>query len=99
MRLSLSVLAGLYLAGMALAPPPSFAGNSVPVASIGAPDEASAAKRQRRKRAPMMRSRPGTLIACTRGGCNAIPRGCRIETEMTMDGLPTGFDAVVCPYR
>jgi len=42
---------------------------------------------------------PGTQIACTRVGCHPIPRGCRIEIERNWDGLPTGYDAVICPYR
>lgn len=41
----------------------------------------------------------GLQIACTRVGCNPIPRGCRIEKEYGWDGLPTGYDAVVCPFR
>ena len=41
----------------------------------------------------------GTQIACTRTGCHPIPRGCRIEKEFGWDGLPTGFDLVVCPLR
>ena len=41
----------------------------------------------------------GTQIACTRVGCHPIPRGCRIEKEFTWDGMPTGFDLVVCPFR
>jgi hypothetical protein len=43
--------------------------------------------------------RPRTLIACTRTGCRSIPPGCWIEIERDWDGLPTGFDAVICPFR
>lgn len=43
--------------------------------------------------------RPQTLIACTRSGCQPIPPGCRIEIERNWDGLPTGFDAIICPFR
>ena len=42
---------------------------------------------------------PGIQIACTRAGCQPIPRGCVIEIERNWDGLPTGYDLVVCPYR
>lgn len=38
-------------------------------------------------------------IACTRGGCHPIPRGCRVEGyEFTMS-YNTGYDKVVCPGR
>jgi hypothetical protein len=40
--------------------------------------------------------RQRTLIACTRTGCRPIPPGCWIEIERNWDGLPTGFDAVIC---
>src|SRR5262249_32582183 len=40
---------------------------------------------------------PGLQIACTRVGCNPIPRGCHIEKEFSFDGTPTGYDLVVCP--
>ena len=42
---------------------------------------------------------PGVQIACTRVGCNPIPKGCHIEKEFNWDGLPTGYDLVVCPSR
>ena len=42
---------------------------------------------------------PGLQIACTRLGCNPIPKGCRIEKEFSWDGTPTGYDLVVCPFR
>lgn len=43
--------------------------------------------------------RPRPLIACTRTGCRPIPPGCWIEMERNWDGLPTGFDAIICPFR
>jgi hypothetical protein len=50
--------------------------------------------------APRGRSeRPRTPIACTRTGCRPIPPGCWIEIERNWDGLPTGFDAIICPFR
>jgi hypothetical protein len=45
------------------------------------------------------RPAPSTQIACTRVGCNPIPPGCQIEKEFGWDGLPTGYDLVVCPRR
>jgi hypothetical protein len=60
--------------------------------------EVSAAKSKKKQRAN--RAYTGTQIACTRYGCRPIPRGCRIETEyIPFTWNPSGFDAVVCPYR
>jgi hypothetical protein len=36
-------------------------------------------------------------IACTVVGCLPVPRGCRPEMGYTPDGIPTGFDVMVCP--
>lgn len=36
-------------------------------------------------------------IACTDVGCLPVPRGCFPTGGKTFDGLPTGFDVVVCP--
>jgi len=38
-------------------------------------------------------------IACTVAGCQRIPPQCHPETEYDFDGIPTGFDMVVCAPR
>jgi hypothetical protein len=35
-------------------------------------------------------------IACTEFGCHPIPRNCRPQTGYRWDGMPSGFDVVVC---
>jgi hypothetical protein len=43
--------------------------------------------------------RPETgQIACTISGCQRIPPNCHPETGYNWDGIPTGFDIVVCRY-
>lgn len=41
------------------------------------------------------RNVPGQ-IACTVVGCYPIPPNCHPETGYNWDGIPTGFDIVVC---
>ena len=41
------------------------------------------------------RQEPGQ-IACTVSGCQRIPPNCRPQTGYNWDGIPTGFDIVVC---
>jgi|GEM_PF-511333 len=36
-------------------------------------------------------------IACTVAGCHEIPPGCQPQMGYNWDGIPTGFDIVVCP--
>ena len=35
-------------------------------------------------------------IACTVVGCQTIPANCHPEPGMSWDGMPTGFDIIVC---
>ena len=43
------------------------------------------------------RQEPGQ-IACTVAGCQRIPPNCHPEAGYNWDGIPTGFDIVVCRY-
>ena len=35
-------------------------------------------------------------IACTEFGCHPIPPNCRPQTGYRWDGMPSGFDIIVC---
>jgi hypothetical protein len=50
-----------------------------------------------KKKSAAVESRVPNQIACTVGGCHPIPPGCRPQTAYNWDGIPTGFDIVVCP--
>jgi len=43
------------------------------------------------------RQEPGQ-IACTVSGCQRIPPNCHPQTGYNWDGIPTGFDIVVCRH-
>ena len=43
------------------------------------------------------RQDPGQ-IACTVSGCQRIPPNCHPQTGYNWDGIPTGFDIVVCRH-
>ena len=55
----------------------------------------SAAKIKQRARYPGV-VEPGGQIACTVTGCRRIPAGCHPEIEYDFDGMPTGFNIIVC---
>ena len=50
------------------------------------------------KKKPRRRPAAGQ-IACTVTGCQRIPPQCHPEIEYDWNGIPTGFDTVVCPRR
>lgn len=39
---------------------------------------------------------PAGQIACTVTGCQRIPTNCHPEADYNFDGIPTGFDKIVC---
>ena len=48
------------------------------------------------KKSTSTRRQESGQIACTVSGCQRIPPGCHPETGYNWDGIPTGFDIVVC---
>jgi hypothetical protein len=48
-----------------------------------------------KKSASARRQEPGQ-IACTVAGCQRIPPNCHPQTGYNWDGIPSGFDIVVC---
>jgi hypothetical protein len=59
--------------------------------AIAAPAEAASKKKTKRAYAPQQQ------IACTEVGCLPVPRGCYPTGGKAWDGLPSGFDVMVCP--
>jgi len=87
----LSVLVFVGLAGAFTAGAAERAADETAKAPLGI--VLSAAK----KRSPSVQSGARSQIACTVSGCHPIPPGCRPQTGYNWDGIPSGFDVVVCP--
>jgi hypothetical protein len=58
--------------------------------------QASVKKNPVKKRV-VRRSPAGGQIACTAAGCGRIPANCHPTQGYRWDGMPSGFDVVVCP--
>ena len=82
----------------------------VAVSLIGYVDRCSAAQGRKsehnlslsaatKKAASTRQARSPGQIACTVSGCQQIPSNCHPETGYNWDGIPTGFDVVVCGPR
>jgi hypothetical protein len=48
------------------------------------------------KKSKSARQQEPGQIACTVSGCQRIPPNCHPEAGYNWDGIPTGFDIVVC---
>jgi len=57
---------------------------------------AGASEAVAKKRKPADRAETGGQIACTVTGCQRIPARCHPQTGYNWNGVPTGFDVVVC---
>jgi hypothetical protein len=82
---TIAVAIALAFAATFIAPP-------APVAAQ-ASQQAAPAKKKPVKRPARAAPRQ---IACTEFGCHPIPRNCRPQTGYRWDGMPSGFDVVVC---
>ena len=56
----------------------------------------AAAKKFPGKQRVVKQRRPTHQVACTRFGCQPIPQRCHPEQGYDWDGIPTGFDIIVC---
>ena len=63
------------------------------VAALVIPMSAQAATKHHRS--PKAANQP--RIACTDVGCLPVPPGCFPTGGKTLNGLPTGYDVMVCP--
>jgi hypothetical protein len=67
------------------------------VALIVAPLGMAQAQQQKQQQQQKHKRATGqSKIACTVVGCQSIPANCRPEPGMTWDGMPTGFDIIIC---
>ena len=112
MRILAVAIAGLALWAVSpIQAAPNEARGTETVAASAAATDFSAAKKRKKKQVGANRDdeflavRSQThqaeraQIACPRGGCRPVPKGCLREPERTFNGDPTGFDSIVCPMR
>ena len=84
-------LAIAVAATLALAVPATQAGAH----AAGLGTSLPAAKKKHRVRHPHT-VEPAGQMACTVTGCQRIPTNCHPEADYNFDGIPTGFDKIVC---
>lgn len=81
----------IIMVALAIGLSPSPAQPRDEVASLSAATKKSTVERHVSKK-----RRPTHQIACTIYGCQPIPRHCHPEQGYDWDGIPTGFDVIVC---
>jgi hypothetical protein len=65
------------------------------VVAVVAPGPLSAKSNKHRGPRPTAAHQPH--VACTVLGCQTIPPACHPREEHMSDGIPTGFDQIICP--
>jgi curli biogenesis system outer membrane secretion channel CsgG len=58
--------------------------------------QAQTEQQQKQQQQKHKRAAGQSKIACTVAGCQTIPANCRPKPGMSWDGMPTGFDIIVC---
>lgn len=87
MRIARTITAALAMAFAAAVTAPA-----APAAAQSSPQVTKPKKKTVKRPA---RSAP-RQIACTEFGCHPIPPNCHPQTGYRWDGMPSGFDVVVC---
>lgn len=86
-----------HLAVLIVAAAFGFGALSAPaVAQSSAGGPQASAKKKTYKQRVVRQPRAGGQIACTAAGCGRIPANCYPTQGYRWDGLPSGFDVVVC---
>jgi hypothetical protein len=75
-----------------------FIGATFAIADTREDNQAVALSAVNKKSRSARQPREPGQIACTVTGCHRIPPGCHPEMGYNWDGIPTGFDVVVCRY-
>jgi len=90
------LILALGIATFALAAPAAYAAPADGATTLSAaPKKAKGNSRQVRRPASR-RAQPQQHVACTFMGCHPVPRGCYPVTQYNWNGIPTGYDAVLC---
>lgn len=69
---------------------------TAPASAQARPDAPQAGVKKPQAKKRVVRRSSGQQIACTPFGCHPIPRNCYPTQGYNWDGIPTGFDVVVC---
>ena len=95
-HLVIAAIAAAFGLGV-LSSPASAQTQGAPPAAV---EKAQAEKPQPKKRRVTHRAvrRPaGGEIACTQYGCHRIPAGCHPTQGFLWNGMPSGYDVIICP--
>ncbi len=85
--LVVALIAAAFALTTATAPADAQARSDAPRAGV---------KKPQPKKRLVRRSAPAGQIACTPFGCHRIPANCHPTQGYDWDGVPTGYDIVVC---
>lgn len=86
-HLAIAMITAAFALGALSAPAVAQQNADVPQASV---------KKQTPKKRVVRQPRAGGQIACTEFGCRRIPANCYPTTGYRWDGLPSGYDVIVC---
>lgn len=85
-----------YLAVLIIAAAFSLSALSAPAVAQASGTPQASAKKKIPKQKIVRQPRASGQIACTAAGCGRIPANCYPTQGYRWDGMPTGFDVVVC---
>jgi hypothetical protein len=96
-HLVIAAIAAVFGLGALSAPTVAQTPQGAPAAAVEKPQAEKPQPKKRRVTHRAVRRSTGGQIACTPAGCHRIPPGCHPTQGYLWNGMPSGYDVVVCP--
>lgn len=96
-HLTILAIAATFALGAFSAPTVAQTAQGVPPAGVEKPQAEKVRSKKPRIKSRAVRRSGGGQIACTPGGCHRVPAGCHPTQGFLWNGMPSGYDVIVCP--
>lgn len=96
-HLVIAAIAAAFALGALSAPTVAQTSQGAPPAGIEKPQPQKLQPKKVRTKQRAVRRPAGGQIACTQYGCHRIPAGCHPTQGFLWNGMPSGYDVIICP--
>lgn len=96
-HLVIAMIATAFALGALSSPAVAQTPPGAPPAGVEKPQVEKVRSKKPRIKPRAVRRPAGGQIACTQYGCHRIPAGCHPTQGFLWNGMPSGYDVIICP--
>lgn len=96
-HLAIAAIAAVFALGSFSAPAVAQTPQAASAAGLAKAQAEKPQPKKRRVTHRAVRRSAGGQIACTPGGCHRVPAGCHPTQGFLWNGMPSGYDVIICP--